>query len=62
MIFGYQIIFFALRVGALELGPSNIRVNSVNPTVVLTDLGKAAWADPAKGGPMLAKIPLGRYV
>jgi hypothetical protein len=27
-----------------------IRVNSVNPTVVLTDMGKRAWSDPEKGG------------
>lgn len=45
---------------ALELGKHNIRVNCVNPTVVLTEMGKR-WLDPAKGGPMLAKIPLGRF-
>eukprot|EP00494_Astrolonche_serrata_P012977 UN13089 len=28
------------RVMAVELGPHNIRVNCVNPTVVLTDMGK----------------------
>lgn len=49
------------RMMALELGPHNIRVNSVNPTVVLTPMGKRAWADPAKGGPMKARIPLGRF-
>jgi NAD(P)-dependent dehydrogenase (short-subunit alcohol dehydrogenase family) len=46
---------------AVELGEHNIRVNSVNPTVVLTDMGKRAWSDPAKGGPMLARIPLRRF-
>jgi L-xylulose reductase len=49
------------RVMALELGPHNIRVNCVNPTVVLTDMGKLGWSDPEKAGPMLAKIPLGRF-
>ncbi|KAK2714181.1 D-erythrulose reductase-like [Artemia franciscana] len=49
------------RVMALELGPHNIRVNTVNPTVVLTELGRSAWADPQKGGEMKAKIPLGRF-
>ena len=38
-----------------------IRVNAVNPTVVMTDMGKLAWSDPAKAGPMLAQIPLGRF-
>lgn len=47
--------------GALELGPHGIRVNCINPTVVLTEMGRMAWSDPAKGGPMLAKIPLGRF-
>eukprot|EP01117_Protostelium_nocturnum_P008102 TRINITY_DN2886_c0_g1_i3.p1 TRINITY_DN2886_c0_g1~~TRINITY_DN2886_c0_g1_i3.p1 ORF type:complete len:197 (-),score=42.14 TRINITY_DN2886_c0_g1_i3:60-650(-) len=46
---------------ALELGPYNIRVNSVNPTVVLTAMGALGWSDPAKADPMKAKIPLGRF-
>ena len=46
---------------AVELGEHRIRVNSVNPTVVLTEMGKRAWSDPVKGGPMLARIPLGRF-
>ena len=49
------------RVGALELGQHGIRVNSVNPTVVMTEMGRMAWSAPEKGGPMLAKIPLNRY-
>jgi L-xylulose reductase len=49
------------RVMALELGPHRIRVNAVNPTVVLTPMGEMAWSDPAKAGPMLARIPLGRF-
>jgi L-xylulose reductase len=46
---------------AVELGQHGIRVNSVNPTVVLTEMGKRAWSDPVKGAPMLARIPLGRF-
>jgi L-xylulose reductase len=46
---------------AVELGQYGIRVNSVNPTVVLTEMGKRAWSDPAKGAPMLARIPLQRF-
>eukprot|EP00035_Acanthoeca_spectabilis_P020618 m.433826 g.433826 ORF g.433826 m.433826 type:complete len:269 (-) comp17624_c0_seq1:189-995(-) len=49
------------RVMAVELGPLGIRTNCVNPTVVMTAMGKLAWSDPAKAGPMLAKIPLGRF-
>jgi len=46
---------------ALELGPHKIRVNAVNPTVVMTDMGRIGWSDPAKAKPMLDTIPLGRF-
>lgn len=46
---------------ALELGPHGIRVNSVNPTVVNTDMGKVGWSDPAVAKGMTDKIPLGRF-
>jgi L-xylulose reductase len=49
------------KVMAVELGEYGIRVNSVNPTVVMTEMGKRAWSDPAKGGPMLQRIPLSRF-
>lgn len=49
------------RCMALELGPKKIRTNAVNPTVVLTALGRAAWSDPEKAGPMLSRIPIGRF-
>ena len=49
------------RVMATELGPHGIRVNSVNPTVVLTPMAVKAWSDPAKSGAMLSRIPLGRF-
>lgn len=45
---------------ALELGPYGIRVNSVNPTVIMTEMAKVGWSDPVKAKEMLAKIPLGR--
>lgn len=50
------------RVAAVELGKHGIRVNSVNPTVTLTPMGEMAWSDPAKSGPVLARIPLGRFL
>ncbi|XP_055613869.1 L-xylulose reductase [Uranotaenia lowii] len=46
---------------AIELGPKKIRVNSINPTVILTRMGRANWSDPAKADPLIAKIPLGRF-
>ena len=38
-----------------------IRVNAINPTVVMTSMGRHAWSDPAKAGPLLSRIPLGRF-
>ncbi|XP_059475541.1 L-xylulose reductase-like [Neocloeon triangulifer] len=49
------------KVMALELGKHKIRVNCVNPTVVLTAMGRLGWSDPVKAGPMLARIPVGRF-
>ncbi|MFM0197849.1 SDR family oxidoreductase [Paraburkholderia strydomiana] len=50
------------RVMAVELGPHDIRVNSVNPVVTLTPMAEKAWSDPAKSAPMLERIPLNRFV
>jgi len=49
------------KVMALELGPHKIRVNCVNPTVVMTEMGKLGWSDPLKADPMLARIPAGKF-
>ncbi|CAM4772405.1 unnamed protein product [Rotaria magnacalcarata] len=49
------------RVMALELGPHQIRVNTVQPTVVLTDMGRIGWSDEKKAAGMLSKIPLNRF-
>ncbi|XP_051015264.1 L-xylulose reductase [Acomys russatus] len=46
---------------ALELGPHKIRVNAVNPTVVMTPMGRANWSDPHKAKVMLDRIPLGKF-
>ncbi|KAJ8730131.1 hypothetical protein PYW07_017169 [Mythimna separata] len=46
---------------ALELGPYGIRVNTVNPTVIMTEMAKVGWSDPVKAKEMMAKIPLGRF-
>ena len=50
------------RVMANELGRQGIRVNGVHPVVTLTPMAEKAWSDPAKAGPMLARIPAGRFV
>ncbi|XP_068439606.1 L-xylulose reductase isoform X1 [Clinocottus analis] len=49
------------KVMALELGPHQICVNSVNPTVVMTDMGRLGWSDPEKAKTVLSRIPLGRF-
>uniref|UniRef100_A0A8D0L5G3 Dicarbonyl and L-xylulose reductase n=1 Tax=Sphenodon punctatus TaxID=8508 RepID=A0A8D0L5G3_SPHPU len=46
---------------ALELGPHQIRVNSVNPTVVMTDMGRLNWTEPQKVAAMTSRIPLGKF-
>nr|XP_057917889.1 L-xylulose reductase [Doryrhamphus excisus] len=49
------------KVMALELGVHQIRVNSVNPTVVMTEMGRVGWSDPDKAQTMKSRIPLGRF-
>jgi L-xylulose reductase len=49
------------RVSALELGRYGIRVNSVNPTVVMTEMSAFYWGRPEIGGPFLEQMPLGRW-
>ena len=49
------------RVSALELGKYGIRVNSVNPTVVMTEMSRWYWGRPDIEGPFLEQMPLGRW-
>jgi L-xylulose reductase len=49
------------RVSALELGKYNIRVNSVNPTVVMTPMSAWYWGRPDIEGPFLEAMPLSRW-
>lgn len=44
-----------------EWSQYNIQVNAICPTVIMTPMGKQVWGEEAKGAPMLAKIPLGRF-
>lgn len=49
------------RVSALELGGYGIRVNSVNPTVVMTPMSAWYWGRPEIEGPFLEAMPLHRW-
>lgn len=49
------------RVMANELGKHQIRVNCINPIVTMTELAAEAWSDPAKSGPVMDRIPIGRF-
>jgi len=49
------------RVSASELGKYNIRVNSVNPTVVMTPMSAWYWGREDVEGPFLEAMPLGRW-
>jgi NAD(P)-dependent dehydrogenase (short-subunit alcohol dehydrogenase family) len=48
------------QVLALEWGPRGVQVNAVSPTVVLTEMGREAWAG-APGEAMKQEIPLRRF-
>jgi len=49
------------RSSSLELGKYGIRVNSVNPTAVMTPMSVAYWRQPEVEGPFLEAMPLGRW-
>jgi len=48
------------KVMTAEWAGYNIQCNTVCPTVTMTPMGTQVWGDPAKLGPMVAKIPAGR--
>lgn len=49
-----------VRYAALEYGPRNIRVNSILPGAIKSDMAKEAFADPAFERAFEREIPLGR--
>ena len=49
------------KVMTAEWAPFNVQSNAVCPTVILTPMGEKVWGDPARGDPMKARIPLGRF-
>jgi NAD(P)-dependent dehydrogenase (short-subunit alcohol dehydrogenase family) len=48
------------RATTVELAPHGVQVNSIGPTVILTDMGTQIWGGD-KGKPMLSITPVGRF-
>ncbi|MEM9012822.1 MAG: glucose 1-dehydrogenase [Pseudomonadota bacterium] len=44
-----------------EWAQHNVQVNAVCPTVILTPMGREVWGPEEKGGPFIARTPLGRF-
>ncbi len=53
-------VIMMTKVLACEWAEFNIQVNAISPTVILTELGKKAWAGEV-GEAMKKKIPAGRF-
>jgi NAD(P)-dependent dehydrogenase (short-subunit alcohol dehydrogenase family) len=49
-----------IRYAALEYGPRNIRVNSILPGAINSDMAKEAFADPAFEATFAREVPVGR--
>ncbi|MES2095617.1 MAG: SDR family oxidoreductase [Pseudomonadota bacterium] len=45
---------------AIELGPDNIRVNTIAPGLVRTEFARALWESPEEAAKTIARVPLGR--
>jgi NAD(P)-dependent dehydrogenase (short-subunit alcohol dehydrogenase family) len=46
---------------ACEWTRHGIQANAVAPTIVMTDMGRKVWSDPAKSDPVKACIPAHRF-
>lgn len=48
------------RTMAVELGPKNIRINTVAPGLTRTEMARGAWEDPSRQAQMLSRTPIKR--
>lgn len=49
------------KVAAMELGPYGIRVNSVHPCAIMTEMSAFYWGRPDIAEPTMKRMPLGRW-
>lgn len=49
------------RAFTLEFADRKIRANSLNPTVIMTQMSIRNWSDPAKANGLKSRIPLRRF-
>ena len=49
-----------MKTMAQELAPQKIRVNSIAPGAIKTDINKKVWSDPAQATALLKMIPYQR--
>jgi len=49
------------QVLAAELGHANIQVNAIAPGVIKTRFSRVLWQTPQIAGPILGRLPLGRF-
>ena len=57
----YVVMPYLARSISQTIESFQIRTNAVNPTVVMTSMGRKNWSDPEVAKPMLDKIPLGKF-
>jgi glucose 1-dehydrogenase len=53
-------IMLLMKSLAQELAPSKIRVNSIGPGAIKTNINRAAWEDPEAEAKLLKLVPYGR--
>jgi NAD(P)-dependent dehydrogenase (short-subunit alcohol dehydrogenase family) len=54
-------VLMLTKVLAAELGPDNIQVNAIAPGVIKTRFSQLLWQTPQISGPILKRLPLGRF-